>query len=206
MYSKKMFSLQSNSVVSHYSALKVFFDGAPVIMWAEHYCCWQKSSNWCKLFRFICIGVWIFFSVETAFGHKHFLSYPLFTGVLNWSPKCFGKDRCQLDRRDLPWVIPATCSALSLFQEGLSVFCCPIDGGCDRLHPGMPRYWPEGQTHCQAWMTLCSFIFKDILVPVRNEGFVFVCWGWKRNSEDRKVTSIMARVKTPTESVINSET
>lgn len=55
----------------------------------------------------------------------------------------FGRDRCQLGLLDLPWVIPATCNAWSVFQEGLHVFCCPVGGEWDRLHPGMPSQWPE---------------------------------------------------------------
>jgi len=52
-------------------------------------------------------------------------------------------------QKGLPWVISTICRALRLFQEGLTIFCCSISWGWNRLHSGMPSWWPQGWTCCQ---------------------------------------------------------
>lgn len=103
---------------------------------------------------FFCFGEWFWLSVVALVTNSSVVNFfPHFTVVLYWAASrqimCLSR---QMPARQARFALgyPTTCSAWSLFQDCLCVFCCPIGGGWDRLHPGKPNQWLEGRAHCQS--------------------------------------------------------
>lgn len=84
--------------------------------------------------------------------------------------KC-GWDRCQLGSLDLPWVIPATCNALCLFQEGLHVFC--ILGNETDCYQACQVSGLRAWTHCQ---DSDNKMRERLIIKENQRSGCFICW------------------------------